>query len=117
MRAGSLGRIQQVTCYYTAGVANTGSHLFDLLRFYLGEVKWVQGRLSVNPSPNPADPNIDGWLGFDNGAVAALQACDVNAYLILEICLLGTRGRLRVKSSGFELELEEARDSQIFGRL
>lgn len=114
LRNGGLGQIQQVTCYYTAGVANTGSHLFDLLRFYLGEVTWVQGRYSRNPSPNPQDPNVDGWLGFADGLVAAIQACDVRAYLIFEVSLLGTKGRLRVTSSGFNVEFEEVRDSQRF---
>lgn len=114
LREGGLGRIQQVTCYYTAGVANSGSHLFDLLRFYLGDVAWAEGRTSSNLSPNPDDPNIDGWLGFVGGPTVAVQACDVASYLIFEICLLGTRGRLCVKSSGFDVEFEEARGSQRF---
>ena len=37
---GVIGRIQQVSFYYTAGIANTGSHMFDLLRFFFGEVSW-----------------------------------------------------------------------------
>ena len=114
IRGGNLGRIQQVTCYYTAGVANTGSHLLDLLRFYLGDVMWVQGRHSRNPAPNPQDPNLDAWLGFADGVVTAIQACDVRAYLIFEVSVLGTRGRLRVTSSGFDIEFEEARESERF---
>jgi len=114
LRDGGLGRVQQATCYYTAGVANTGTHLFDLLRFYLGDVDRVEGRMSVNASPNAADPNIDGWLGFVNGTVAAIQACDVRAYTIFEINLLGTRGRLRVTSHGFAAEFEEVRESERY---
>ena len=114
IQGGGLGRVQQVTCYYTAGVANTGSHLFDLLRFYLGEVMWVQGRYSRNASPNPQDSNIDAWIGFADGLVAVIQACDVRAYLIFEVSLLGTKGRLRVTSSGFNIEFEEVRDSERF---
>ncbi|MGH9731451.1 MAG: Gfo/Idh/MocA family protein [Candidatus Acidiferrales bacterium] len=108
---GGLGRIQQVTCYYTAGVANTGTHLFDLLRFYLGDVKWVEGRISANASFNDEDPNVDGWLGFADGTVAAIQACDARSYTIFEIHLLGTKGRLHVTSHGFSAEFEEVRDS------
>ena len=114
LREGGLGRIQQVTCYYTAGVTNTGTHLFDLLRLYLGDVKWVEGRISANASVNDADPNIDGWLGFADGAVAAIQACDVRAYTIFEIHLLGTKGRLRATSHGLSVEFEEVRDSQRY---
>jgi predicted dehydrogenase len=113
-REGGLGRLRQITCYYTAGVANTGTHLFDLLRFYVGDVAWVQGRVSGIPAPNPADPNLDGWIGFTNGATAAIQACDVKDFSIFEICLLGTKGRMRVTASGFEVAFEESRESHRF---
>jgi len=114
VREGGLGRVQQVTCYYTAGVTNTGTHLFDLLRFYLGDVAWVEGRLSASTPPNAADLNIDGWLGFANGTLAAIQACSTSAYTIFEIVLLGTKGRLRLSSHGFHAEFEEARESERY---
>ena len=114
LRNGNLGRIQQVTFYYTAGVANTGSHLFDLLRFYFGDVEWVEGIYSYNSSPNPSDPNVDGWLHFENGLVAVIQACDVSDYTIFEISILGTLGRLRITSGGFEAQFEAVGESTRF---
>jgi predicted dehydrogenase len=114
IQGGHLGRIQQVTAYYTAGLANTGSHLVDLLRLYVGEAAWVQGLPSAAPAPNPNDPNIDGWIWFEKGFGAALQACDVHSYLILEVSVLGTEGRLRVTSSGFDVQFERVRDSARF---
>ncbi len=114
LHQGRLGRIQQVTCYYTAGITNTGSHLLDLLRFLFGEVDWVQAIPSRNPSANPQDPNLDGWLQFREGPLAALQACDVRDYTIFELNVLGTLGRLRVMSHGFDAQFEEARDSSHF---
>jgi predicted dehydrogenase len=114
VREGGLGRVLQGTCYYTAGVANTGTHLFDLLRLYLGDMAWVSGCMSASASPNAADPNIDGWLGLKNGAVVALQALDAAAYTIFEIVLLGTKGRLRLGSHGFRAEFEEALPSEKF---
>jgi predicted dehydrogenase len=112
--SGQLGRIQHVTAYYTAGLANTGTHLLDLLRMFLGDVEWVQAIKSASPSPNPGDPNLDGWIQFRSGARAALQACDVKDYTIFEINLLGAGGRLRVMSHGFEAQLEEAQESRRF---
>jgi predicted dehydrogenase len=67
IQEGGLGRVQQATFYYSAGIANTGSHLFDLLRFFFGDAAWVQAVRSQNPSPNPADPNIDGLVKFRSG--------------------------------------------------
>jgi predicted dehydrogenase len=114
LKGGKLGRLQQVTCYYTAGVSNTGTHLFDLLRFYLGDLEWVDGMLSANLSKNEADPNIDAWLCFQNGAIASIQACDVSAYTIFEITVLGTKGRLRLGAHGYQVECEEARESDRY---
>lgn len=114
LRTGKLGRIQQVTCYYTAGVANTGTHLFDLLRFFFGEVKWAEGTQSQNPSGNEDDPNIDGWLQFENGPLVTLQACDVRNYTIFEMNILGECGRLRLMSHGFACQFESAGQSTRF---
>src|SRR5262245_1588263 len=114
LHKGGLGEIQHVTGYYTAGVANSGSHLFDLLRLYLGDAAWVQGRESRNPSRVADDPNIDGWIGFRRGAVAAIQACDVSAYMLFELMLLGTTGRLWVKRAGMEFDYEAVRPSERF---
>jgi predicted dehydrogenase len=114
LREERLGHIQQITCYYTAGVVNTGSHLFDLLRLLFGEVEWVQGIYSSNSSQIPNDPNVDGWLQFDNGVRAAVQPCDVRHYTIFEINILGALGRLRITSHGFEAQFEQAQESTRF---
>jgi len=114
VRDGHLGRVQQVTAYYTAGVANTGTHLFDLLRLYLGDATWVQGRFSSNGAPNGDDPNIDGWIGFECGCVAALQACDVRAYLLFEVHIIGEFGRLSLVNSGMDVVFQEIKDSNRF---
>lgn len=114
VRDGGIGKLQQITCYYTAGIVNTGTHLFDLLRLYAGEVACAEGRVSARASRSAADPNIDGWLGLSCGAVVAIQACDVSAYTILEMNLLGTKGRLKIGSHGFRTEFEEARESERY---
>ena len=36
-----FGEIQHVNFYYTRGIANSGTHLFDLLRYLFGEVKFI----------------------------------------------------------------------------
>ena len=97
IREGNLGGMQQVTFYYTRGIANTGSHVFDLLRFFFGDVDWVQAVNSRNKSPNPDDPNIDGMLKFNSGLFGSIQACDDKNYLIFELDCLGEKGRLNLK--------------------
>ena len=112
LAGGGVGRIQHVTCYYVAGVANTGAHLFDALRLYAGEIAWVRGRTSVNASPNGEDPNIDAVLGFDAGFTATALACDVKAHYVFEIVVMGTEGRLTIASTSAEtLTFETVRES------
>jgi predicted dehydrogenase len=109
-----LGRIQQVTFYYTAGIANTGSHMFDLLRFFFGDINWVQAVYSQSQSPNPNDPNIDGFMKFKDGAFCSVQACNVQEFLIFEMNCIGTKGRLNITHSGFDLEFYEVKESNLF---
>jgi predicted dehydrogenase len=111
---GKLGRIQQVAFYYTAGVANTGSHMFDLLRFFFGDIDWIQASFSQNKSPNSGDPNIDGVMKFRSGNLCAIQACDVNDFLIFEMDCIGTKGRLNLTHSGFGLDYYQVRESELF---
>ena len=113
LRTGRIGAIQQVTVYYVSGVANTGSHLFDLLRLYFGDIAWVETRPSHRRSPLPDDPNVDGVLWFEQGFPVVLQACDTTSYYVLELAILGTEGRLRIKTGTYDaVEWEEARPSK-----
>jgi len=111
---GRLGRIQQVSFHYTAGIANTGSHMFDLLRFVFGEVEWVQGIYSRNKSSNSEDPNIDGNLRFKSGIFCTVQACDVQSFLLFEMDCIGAKGRLKITHNGFDLEFYKVGESRIY---
>lgn len=114
LQDGNLGKIQQVSFYYTAGIANTGSHMFDLLRFCFGDVDWVQALYSQVQTPNPDDPNIEGMVKFRSGVFCSLKPCDVSWYNIFEMDCLGTKGRLKITRSGYDLEYYEVRESDLF---
>ena len=109
-----LGDIQQVSFYYTAGIANTGSHMFDLLRFFFGDVDWVFAVKSENISPNEKDPNFDGVLKFKNGIFCTIQACDINKFLVFDLNITGSTGRLKLIHSGFDYEFYTIGDSHVF---
>lgn len=109
-----LGKIQQAHFYYVAGIANSGSHMLDLLRYFLGDVEWVSGVYSSNKSPNEKDPNIDAMIKFKNGTMAVIQACDVKSFMVFEPELIGTKGRLRIVHCGFNVEYYEVKESHRF---
>ena len=109
-----LGEIQQASFYYTAGIANSGSHMFDLLRYFFGDAEWVCATESKNPSPNQNDPNFDGMLKFKNNLFCTIQACDVKKFLIFDIDIIGSIGRFKLTHSGFEYEYEIVKNSHQF---
>ncbi|MFA5089127.1 MAG: Gfo/Idh/MocA family oxidoreductase [Candidatus Omnitrophota bacterium] len=111
---GTFGEPYQVNFYYTAGIHNTGSHMFDLLRFFFGDIQWVAGTFSKSPSIKKEDPNVDGILKFKSGLTGTFQACDVNKYLIFEMRAFFEKGMLELKHSGFSLEYYTPSESSYF---
>lgn len=91
-----LGNIQLVNIYYGGGISNTGTHVFDLLRYFFGEVKSLQAHLSNNKSQNPHDLNLEIDLIFVNDIQGRMQALDTKNYGILELDIFGTKGRIRL---------------------
>lgn len=112
--SGGLGQIQHAVFFYGAGIANTGSHMLDLLRFFMGDVEWVSGIYSRIPNTNHEDSNIDGILNFKNGCVCSVHACDVREYLIFELDIIGNKGRIKVTNSGYKFEYYSVGDSEYF---
>lgn len=109
-----LGRVQQATCYYTAGILNTGTHLIDLLRFLFGDLDWVAGR-HTPPDDGRHDPNVDGWVAFKSGLVASVQGCDAAAYNIFETVILSEHGRVTLTGGGLTARFERVVESGRFG--
>lgn len=114
-----FGKIQHVSLYYGAGIANTGSHLFDLIRYFFDDIKWVEGTYGVNPSNNSSDPNIDGKISCKDGTICYLQSFDVRNYGIVELDILGTKGRMRLnlaKSSAEYFKVSK-KSGLVYGEL
>jgi len=97
--SGGIGEIQQVDCYYTSGIANTGTHLLDLLRMFFGDASWVMSLSEAGEAET--DPTVNAYIRFQKGFGAMMHALDVNKYLMFETDIYGTEGRLRIKNSGF----------------
>jgi len=109
-----LGKIFHSTFYYTAGIHNTGTHIIDLMRYFFGDIEWVSGYKSEVSHSNKNDPNIFGILKFRNGPMCYVKPSDVSDYLIFEGDILGSKGRIRLLSSGFEVEYYTVTNSKYF---
>lgn len=98
LKSGTIGQVRQVTCYWGAGIWNTGVHLFDLLEQWFGPVAWLQ---SSEPMPaNAADPDLDIMGGFSSGARFACRSLPVKQeYLMFAGDVFGSEGRLEVMTN------------------
>lgn len=90
-----LGEIQGVNVYYGSGIANTGSHMFDIIHFLFGDFKSISANLGENPSNNKNDPNVNATIYFKNGIPCSINSLDLSHYGIFEMDIFGTLGRLR----------------------
>jgi predicted dehydrogenase len=100
---GTIGPIQAVNGYYTKGTLHTGTHLFDLLRYLVGEVSRVRG---IDTLHEPGeDPTLDACIEFESGVTGFFHGCDAKAFSIFELDLIGRRGRIRITESGHGIEI------------
>jgi predicted dehydrogenase len=91
-----VGDIQLVNVFYGSGIANTGSHMFDLLRMLFGDIKSVEGKLSKNISNNIQDPNLDVILEFDSFN-CNIHSLNYKNYAVFEAEIFGTKGVLKLE--------------------
>jgi predicted dehydrogenase len=111
--SGSFGRYLTGTGYYGKGTLHNGSHLIDLVRFLVGNIKDVNV-VSCNRDFYEDDPSCSAVLVLDDGALFFMQAVDCRCYTLFELDLLFERQRIRVTDSGFRIELQEVRGSARF---
>lgn len=105
MQAGRAGHILQGTCYYYNGLFNNGTHLVDLLRFFLGDIDWLmakENKKTKKPSLQN-DLNVDGMIHFSNGALVVLQSLPAD-YGFSEFYFYGDQGAFFLKNLGYRAE-------------
>ena len=89
---GDIGKLTTITSYSSAGLLNGGSHLFDLLRYYNGEVSSVYGKIRKDES---TDSSGFGLLEFKNGSHAFVDV-DFRDYVLFQMNLFGYKGSVRI---------------------
>ncbi len=107
IKNGLIGRILQVNCYYYNGLLNSGTHVIDLLRFFLGDVDWVKGFVNKQTSWKKNDDNIDALIKFKSGALATLQTLPKN-YGLSDYHFYGEKGYFAIKNLGYEIEYKKS---------
>jgi len=117
---GRYGRFLVGTGYYVNGFLHNGSHMVDLLRYWLGEVEAARNldpskATQADPlSGDAADEEKSVLLNFVNGGQFTAHSLPGNPYWVFEMDLLFEQKRLRLLDSGFALQEYELGENPLF---
>ena len=100
--SGAIGRLEAITGIYPGKVFTLGTHLFDLMRFFGGDVEWVCGDAV---GYQEGEWSFSGLLRFCSGVRGTVLCGQTTRNHIFEIDLIGSEGRLRLIDDGNEIEV------------
>ena len=102
VQSGAIGTVNAVNALYPAQVFNMGTHMFDTVRMLIGKnaVK-VSGFFVGEKKP---DPDISGWIKFEDDIFCSISATGKREDLIFEIDIIGDEGRIRIVDNGAKIE-------------
>lgn len=91
---GAIGPVQRIVGTYVRGLANNGSHLIDLVRWWCGDVTGVRHVLPALPGSPDVRLEMASGVPFD------LQALAGDAVDVFELTVFGRDGMLRLEDFG-----------------
>ncbi len=115
---GVLGTVETVNVHFSGNMLHTGTHAFDILRYWLGEAVGVQAWLEQDSAAIKdsgyrfeQDRPLEDFGGFalirfENGARACIHAA-AKDYFRFEFEVLGSRGMLRLGNAQQSLWLAD----------
>lgn len=93
IRDTAVGNILSGHAYYDKGLFHCGTHIIDLLTFFLGQVQEVVAVLSRQFVNDSSDVSAEAFLFFD-GCCVSLKPFDSPRYAVTEMVLYGESGRI-----------------------
>ena len=106
LQSGGIGDLRGISGWLTKGTLHNGTHWFDLLRFLAGNVKQVHALNILGESG--LDPTLDVSLRLQSGMLATMRAADAENFTLCEMDILGSKGRVRIVDSSYQVELSRA---------
>ncbi len=103
LRRGDHGKVLNAVAAYAKGILHNGSHVIDLARHLLGEVRETKV-LAARAGHGNSDPTLDCWLRMADCPSLHLVGLEEENYSVHELDLYCERGRLRFTRFGFQLE-------------
>jgi len=117
VQAGRLGAIQHAVGRYGKGIVENGSHLIDLIQWWLGPVRGGQLLRYLDDDRPPNDPTLD--VVLEVGPLEAvvpvhLLAVDHRHYALFDLDIVGATGRITLTERGAYLQHWEAMIDPVF---
>lgn len=107
------GKIFSVSGVYNKGILNNGSHMIDLIRFLLGDLKLIStGRAAYDFWKD--DPSVPVLLETNSGIPVTLNIADAQYYSIFEIEFVTEFGLIRIEDGGMNLSTRQVVNSDDF---
>ncbi|HEY3375036.1 MAG TPA: Gfo/Idh/MocA family oxidoreductase [Candidatus Aquicultor sp.] len=110
---GTYGEFLTGTGYYGKGIVHNGSHLVDLVRYFIGEIDSV-GYVSSISDFYPDDESVAAILTIKKDKSFFLQYADCNNYTMFELDMFFKMKRIRISDLGFKVEEYDVKESKVF---
>ena len=107
--SGSYGRFLTGSGFYVKGFLHNGSHMVDLLQYWLGEATGAQ-----ELTDSVVDEERSALLTFADGGLFTIQSLAGNPYWIFEMDLLFEHKRLRILDSGLSIQEYTLGENPVF---
>ncbi|OPY58781.1 MAG: putative 4,5-dihydroxyphthalate dehydrogenase [Pelotomaculum sp. PtaU1.Bin035] len=98
----TYGALQKIHARYTRGIFNTGSHLFDIIRWFAGSIEQVQVVEKVpTSSDQEGEPSYTFVFTTEHKKVSGFaEAFKDEQYYLFELDLYFERGKIDIRLSG-----------------
>ena len=97
---GRIGKPLSAVAVCSGGLWSGASHMVDLLRWFLGDVKWVAGHRRGPCAEDGIEAGYDAHLWFQDGVTASLHAVDIRRYVHFAVTIFGEDGVLALDEAG-----------------
>ncbi len=116
IHSGEFGTLTSITVLGPNRLWSIGSHLIDLLFYLAGQAPESWRALPVPALDERGEPAMDVLCRFPDGVAGRVVTAGFRSMLLLEVDIVGTKGRIRVTGNNAQATLERfAPSSQYLG--
>ncbi len=113
MKAGKWGELRSIVGYYNKGILNNGSHLIDLLYFFVDSLNVISSGQAIFDF-FADDPTIPAFLEGPDGMPIHLVTNHVSDYTLFELQLIFSQGVLTMEQSGMTWRERRVEKNPVF---